>query len=166
MKKTTILVFALLAVVRAFAADDREMLAKHWKTTGEFTVDVANAMPADGWTFKPNPAEMSFGALMAHFVAYNNKAVAAVTGTTAPSAPEKAEDKTAMMEFIKASADYWAGALGKVTPEQLDKLSGPEGRQTSARERLWSAFTHTAHHRGQAEVYLRVKEIVPPPYRF
>jgi uncharacterized damage-inducible protein DinB len=28
------------------------------------------------------------------------------------------------------------------------------------------AFTHTAHTRGQAEVYLRVKGIKPPDYRF
>jgi uncharacterized damage-inducible protein DinB len=38
--------------------------------------------------------------------------------------------------------------------------------QILRRERLWSYFTHTAHHRGQAEVYPRVKNIKPPPYRF
>ena len=27
-------------------------------------------------------------------------------------------------------------------------------------------ITHTAHHRGQAEVYLRVKGIKPPAYTF
>jgi uncharacterized damage-inducible protein DinB len=166
MQKLTLLVALLLVAVCAFAADDREMTAKHWKTTGEFTIAVADAMPADAWTFKPNPAEMSFGALMAHFVAYNNGAVAAVTGSTAPKTPEKTEDKAAMMEFTKASAAFWDTALAGVTPEQLDKMSGREGRQTSGRERLWGAFTHTAHHRGQAEVYLRVKGITPPPYRF
>jgi uncharacterized damage-inducible protein DinB len=45
-------------------------------------------------------------------------------------------------------------------------MAGPEGRQSTVREQLWAAFTHTAHHRGQAEVYLRVKNIKPPGYRF
>jgi uncharacterized damage-inducible protein DinB len=36
----------------------------------------------------------------------------------------------------------------------------------SGRERLWAYFTHTAHHRGQAEVYLRVNGIKPPDYQF
>jgi hypothetical protein len=31
---------------------------------------------------------------------------------------------------------------------------------------LWYAFTHTAHHRAQAEVYLRLKNIKPPSWRF
>ncbi len=166
MKKLTLLVALLLVVACASAADDREMIAKHWKTTGEFTIAVADAMPADAWNFKPNPAEMSFGALMAHFVGYNNSNVAAVTGTKGPETPKTTEDKAVMMEFLKASAAYWDKALGAVTVEQLDKMSGRQGREMSGRERLWAAFTHTAHHRGQAEVYLRVKDITPPGYRF
>jgi uncharacterized damage-inducible protein DinB len=45
-------------------------------------------------------------------------------------------------------------------------MTGPDGHQMSGRERLWAYFTHTAHHRGQAEVYLRVNGIKPPDYRF
>jgi uncharacterized damage-inducible protein DinB len=33
-------------------------------------------------------------------------------------------------------------------------------------EWLWAYFTHTAHHRGQLEVYLRLKGIKPPDYEF
>jgi uncharacterized damage-inducible protein DinB len=37
---------------------------------------------------------------------------------------------------------------------------------TSVTKTLWYTFTHMAHHRGQAEVYLRVKNIKPPAWRF
>jgi uncharacterized damage-inducible protein DinB len=30
---------------------------------------------------------------------------------------------------------------------------------------LLAMFVHVAHHRGQAEIYLRDNGIVPPPYR-
>jgi uncharacterized damage-inducible protein DinB len=53
-----------------------------------------------------------------------------------------------------------------MSPEKLSAMVGPEGRQMTAFEALWSYFTHTAHHRGQAEVYLRVKGIKPPDYVF
>ena len=48
-----------------------------------------------------------------------------------------------------------------MTLEQLDKIVGPPARNLTGYEWLWSYFTHTAHHRGQAEVYLRVKGISP-----
>ena len=53
-----------------------------------------------------------------------------------------------------------------MTPEKLDAVVGPENRKMTGFEWLWSYFTHTAHHRGQVEVYLRVKGIQPPRYVF
>jgi uncharacterized damage-inducible protein DinB len=47
-----------------------------------------------------------------------------------------------------------------------DKVVGPPNRNLTGVEWLWSYFTHTAHHRGQAEVYLRLKGIKPPAYTF
>jgi uncharacterized damage-inducible protein DinB len=53
-----------------------------------------------------------------------------------------------------------------MTPEKLDTVLGPPQRNLTGFEWLWSYFTHTAHHRGQAEVYMRVKGIKPPDYKF
>ncbi len=33
-------------------------------------------------------------------------------------------------------------------------------------ELFWGGFTHAAHHRGSADVYLRLKGIKPPEYKF
>jgi hypothetical protein len=43
---------------------------------------------------------------------------------------------------------------------------GTPARNLTGGEWLWAYFTHTAHHRGQAEVYLRLKGIRPPDYDF
>jgi len=49
-----------------------------------------------------------------------------------------------------------------MTPAQFDRmLNIGEGRQATGIEVLCWAFTDTAHHRGQAEVYMRVKNIKP-----
>jgi uncharacterized damage-inducible protein DinB len=52
-----------------------------------------------------------------------------------------------------------------MTEEQLSRVhNSPDGR-LPGREVLLAFFVHVAHHRGQAEVYLRDKGIKPPSYR-
>ena len=115
---------------------------------------------------------MSFGKVMAHIALANNRAFATVSGLKAPETPEKIAaaykdpkggvfDKEATVQFLRDSFDFCTKALAEITPEKLDAMTGP----MSGRERLWAYFTHTAHHRGQAEVYLRMKNIKPPDYR-
>ena len=40
-----------------FGGDDSAMFAKHWQTSREFTLAVADAMPAADYNFKPNEAK-------------------------------------------------------------------------------------------------------------
>jgi uncharacterized damage-inducible protein DinB len=55
--------------------------------------------------------------------------------------------------------------ISSLSEEQLRKThSSPDG-QLPGREVLLAMFIHVAHHRGQAEIYLRDKGIKPPPYR-
>ena len=75
-------------------------------------------------------------------------------------------DRATAIQFLSDSFSFCSSAVNGMSPEKLSAMVGPEGRQMSAFEALWSYFTHTAHHRGQAEVYLRVKGIKPPDYVF
>src|SRR5580658_3595925 len=65
----------------------KDSLAKHWKTSGEFTIAVADTMPAEDYNFRPNPVEMSFGALMAHIAIANEGACANASGLPRPDLP-------------------------------------------------------------------------------
>jgi uncharacterized damage-inducible protein DinB len=173
-KLITILAMAATAFAQTTVKD---AMAKHWKTSGEFTIAVANAMPADGYTFRPNPEEMSFGQLMAHIAGVNLNACSNASGLTKPAlAPKIAEwakdpqkvdvDKDTAVQFLGDSFDFCNKAVAAMTPERLDTVVGPPNRNLTGYEWLWAYFTHTAHHRGQAEVYLRVKGIKPPGYKF
>lgn len=173
MQKLTILAAALAIAAPIFAADEGAMFAKHWQTSRDFTLAVAQAMPAADYNFKPNEAEMSFGKVMVHIALANNRAFAAVSGLKVPDPPEKIMaaykdpkggvfEKEATVQFLRDSFDFCTKALAEITPEKLDAMTG----SMSGRERLWAYFTHTAHHRGQAEVYLRMKNIKPPDYEF
>jgi len=63
------------------------------------------------------------------------------------------------LSINKEESSFWQD-----TPYRM--LDIGEGRQATGIEVLCWAFTDTAHHRGQAEVYLRVKNIKPPRYVF
>ncbi len=172
MQRLTILAAALAFAAPIFAAGEPGIFTKHWETSRDFTMAVANAMPAADYNFKPNPDEMSFGKLMVHIALANNRAFATVSGQKAPEVPEKIAaaykdpkgmfDKEDTVKFLADSFDFCLKTLAQVTPEQDSAVTGG----MNGHERLWAYFTHTAHHRGQAEVYLRLKNIKPPDYKF
>lgn len=156
---------AALAAAPVFAADFGQEFAKHWVSAKELTVAVAEAMPAESYTFKPNPEEMSFGEQIAHIGAANLGYCGRMGGAkpTMANKPESME-KAAIVKFVGETFDYCATTVGGI--KDFDKQMGPEGKQIGVREVMLGAFTHMAHHRGQAEVYLRVKGVKPPSYKF
>lgn len=153
----------------------KDALVKHWKESGSFTIAVAKAMPAGDYGFSPSAEEMSFGQLMVHIGQANLGACALASGMPRMTVPEKIAqgvkenkkdvDKDLAVQFLADSFKFCNDAVGSMTPEKLDAVAGTTRKMTGF-EWLWSYFTHTAHHRGQAEVYLRVKGIKPPAYVF
>jgi hypothetical protein len=153
----------------------KDALVKHWKTSGDFTVAVAKLMPADSYGFKPVPDELTFGQVLIQVARANLGACAFASGNKRPDvAPavveeesgKQAPDKDAIVQFLSSSFDFCNQAVAGMTPEKLDAVVGPPNRKMTGYEWLWAYFTHTAHHRGQLEVYLRLKGIKPPDYEF
>jgi len=155
----------------------KDTIIQHWKSTAQLTIAVANAMPADSYNFRPNPEEMSFGEVMAHIGAANAGACAVASGQPRMQLPEKLAawskdpqkidvDRETAVKYLTDTFDFCQKAIASIAPDHYDVVVGPPQRNMTAFEWLWSYFTHTAHHRGQAEVYLRVKGITPPTYTF
>jgi uncharacterized damage-inducible protein DinB len=145
-----------------------------WKISKQFTLDVANAMPADSYNFKPNPDEMTFAEQLAHIAVGNAFRFQQITGIPAPFDPDPSKttplDKQSVTIMLAQSFDYVIGVLPQITPEQLKRTwhipswkprTDPDGRAM-----ILNMLIHTAHHRAQCEVYLRVKGIKPPDYTF
>lgn len=138
--------------------------AKHFGALGALAVAVAQAMPAEQYAFRPDPGSMTFGDLISHIAATNYQFCAGLKDSDTPSLPS-ASGKDATVQFLKGSFDYCSGVIPGLTDAQLAAVhNSPDGR-LPGREVLLAMFVHVAHHRGQAEVYLRDKGIKPPPYR-
>jgi hypothetical protein len=170
-----VVTFVALVVPALAQTTIKDALVKHWKTSADFTIAVAKLMPAEDYGFKPVPEELSFGQVVLQVAGANLNACANASGTKYPEIPDKIMqavrgkgevDKDSIVRFLTGSFDFCNQAVGSMTPDKLDAVAGSGNRKMTGFEWLWSYFTHTAHHRGQLEVYLRLKGITPPTYVF
>lgn len=138
--------------------------AKHFGALKSLSVAVAEAMPTAHWDFRPHPESMNFGMLMSHIATTNYQFCAGLKDMEAPQL-SKANDRDAVIKFLSDSFGYCSGVIDNLTDQQLAAThSTPDGRLTG-RETLLALYIHVAHHRGQAEIYLRDNGIKPPGYR-
>jgi len=162
-------VYAVLVGVPLVAAenDSKATFLKHWQVAKKFTLEVAESMPAESWGFKPNPEEMSFGQVMNHIANDNTMMCARVARSKPiPRIPETS-DKLPTVKFLVESFDKCAREIDALSPEQWDmEVYKYQGQPIPAHEALLYTYTHMAHHRGQAEVYLRLKNIKQPEWQF
>lgn len=174
-----LVVLGLAAAASAHAATVNSVLdmtefTHDWQISKQFTIDVASAMPAELYSFKPNPEEMTFGEQMVHIAGSNVFRFNQITGIQPPfpfdPARPPASDKQSVLRMLDQSFDYVIRVLPQITPEQLKRtwhVPSWKGRpDPDGRAMILNMFVHTAHHRAQCDVYLRAKGIKPPDYEF
>lgn len=166
MRNLLISVVAIFLLAHHSFASAAAEYDKHFAALSQLSVAVAQAMPADEYSFRPHPESMTFGELMNHIASTNFAFCAGLNDSKAPSsAAPAANDKEAVVKYLSDSFSYCAGIIPKLSAAQLDAVhDSPDGR-LPGREVLLAMYVHVAHHRGQAEIYLRDKGIRPPRYR-
>jgi uncharacterized damage-inducible protein DinB len=145
-----------------------------WEISKQFTLEVAKAMPAEFYDFRPNPEEMTFGEQMIHIAGGNVFRFKQITGLPTPfefdPGHPPASTRESTLKLLEQSFDYVLAVLPQITTEQLKRTwhipSWKERPDPEGRAMLLNMLVHTAHHRAQCEVYLRVKGIKPPDYVF
>jgi uncharacterized damage-inducible protein DinB len=174
MRKT--ILFLLLAIgasaqpAKFLPIDD---FVRDWKISKQFTIAVAEKMPAEYYEFKATPEEMTFGDQMVHLSGSLLFIFAKIAGEPPQytGRPEKITKQEAL-KWLNQGFDYVIKILPKLTDEQLSKASfqvnfdGRPAPEINGRDMVMNMFIHVAHHRAQCEVYLRLKGITPPVYTF
>jgi uncharacterized damage-inducible protein DinB len=137
---------------------------KHFGALGTMSVAVARTMPAEQYTFSPDPGSMTFGELISHIATTNYQFCAGLKDAATPALPAPS-DKEGIVKFLSDSFEYCSDIISSLSDDRLAAShNSPDGR-LPGREVLLAMYIHVAHHRGQAEIYLRDKGIQPPPYR-
>jgi uncharacterized damage-inducible protein DinB len=146
-----------------------ESFEGRWSAARDLAVAVADAMPAESYDFKPVPAEMSFGEQILHIAEANYGKCAVIADVKSPYAGpgEGAKiEKAAAVRDLAASFDYCTKILQEFDATKLFQMRAWGPGRFSTMDMMLGLMVHMAHHRGQAEVYLRSKGITPPKYKW
>ena len=163
---TLLLGAALVLPVFTQEAGMPPQLVDHWKTSKKYVLALAEQMPAADYSFKPNPAEMSFGEQMAHIAGSNSYFFATLSGQKDPLGKPANFEKATVIKMLNDSYDFVISAMGTIQHDTMMKTFDGEGGKMTGMEMMLLAIDHTAHHRGQCIVYLRAKNIKPTDYQF
>ena len=142
------------------------MIGDHWKTSKKYMVALAEQMPAEDYSFKPNAAEMTFGEQMAHIATANAHFFSVLSGQKSPIGKPANFEKATVLKMLNDSYDFCISTLATLDHERMFQTFDVHGGKMTGVELLLLATDHTAHHRGQAIVYLRAKNIKPADYQF
>jgi uncharacterized damage-inducible protein DinB len=128
---------------------------------------LAEAVPADKYSWRPAEGVRSIGEVYAHIVAANY-GIARAFGTQPPagidpkSITATAGDKAKDVQGLKDSFAHFRQAILALSDADNDKPMKMFGRQTTQRGAFIMVTGHTGEHLGQSIAYARTNGIVPP----
>lgn len=169
MKKLSLLLTLLVITAghSVYAQFTQAEMVKEWQRAKAYTKEYLDAMPADGYTFKPTPEIRSFAQQMLHLADGNYFFAATASGKVSPLGKASAEKtveqtKEATTKTVMDSYDFVISALEGMTTAQMQENAKAEGHEITKAGIFGKAFEHQTHHRGQTVIYLRLKGVVPP----
>jgi hypothetical protein len=128
-------------------------------------VAAAEEMPADKYSFKATPEQMTFGHLTLHISGGNYLFCSKIGGVAAPELPKLSETdpKAKLVERMKSSFDFCATALAKLDDSNLGEMLPLFGERKASRAMtiLMLAGSWGDHYSLQA-TYLRLNGHLPP----
>jgi hypothetical protein len=132
---------------------------------GSNFIAAAEEMPAGRYGFKPTPAQMSFGDVIAHMSAGNDALCSSIGGLAAPKRSEVAAGapKEKLVARLRETFQFCESALAKVSDARLgEKVPYFGDREISRAEAMVAAAEEWASHYSQLAVYLRLNGLLPP----
>jgi DinB superfamily len=139
----------------------RDMLPGRQKNT----VAAVEAMPADKFSYKPTPDQMTFGHLVGHMVGSNYMFCSKAAGVPAPKVEgvNDTDSKDKLVSVLKDSFQFCSEALTKMDDSKLGEATeGFGGKQVT---RAWFALvlaSSWADHYAETAMYLRLNGVTPP----
>jgi uncharacterized damage-inducible protein DinB len=128
---------------------------------------LAQAVPAEKYTWRPAEGVRSIGEVYNHIVAANY-GIARALGTPPPAGFDpkaimaNSGDKGKTVQALKDSFAHFRQAVISVSDADLDKPLKMFGQQTTYRGAFIMITGHTGEHLGQSIAYARMNGIVPP----
>lgn len=170
--KTAVLAPLALPVPSTASTLVQSDLQAAWLRSQTYMLEIAQAMPAADYGFRPTPEIRSFGEQMLHTAQGINGFAARLHDEQPLPLSTFASDgqtKQEIIDLLTTALKYGQAGLERLSPERFGNSIPWGGRlYTAPTLSLYGVahvmFDHTTHHRAQSIIYLRLKGITPPPY--
>ena len=132
--------------------------------SGKNLIAAAEAMPADKYTFKPTPAQMSFADIMVHLAQGNDYLCGVIGGAKAPTRTPVAAsaNKEALLARLKETFAFCDQSLASLDDAKLSTETNMFGKNRSLAEIEILTVGDWADHYSQFANYMRINGLVPP----
>lgn len=138
-----------------------------WRYVSRLLVSIADAIPADKYSWRPEPGVRSVSEVLMH-IAQSNYYLLSVTGPKMP--PELASNdvekritsKREVMSYLRRSLDAVRTARGQLGPDDLQRNVKIYGKAVKVDGMYLRIICHDNEHMGQLIAYARINGIVPP----
>lgn len=148
--------------------------AQKWENATDYTLDMAEAIAAEDYNYRPTPEQLSFQEQLLHtasnmiwlshqYLGYTEEGFDLSAKREAYKKADYSREET--ITELKWALDFAASAVESFDPKDLeDKVEFFAGPM-SKRQIFQLMNDHHTHHRGQLIVYLRLLGETPPRYR-
>jgi hypothetical protein len=129
------------------------------------TIAAVEEMPADKFSYKPTPGQITFGHLVVHMIRANYGLCALVSGAKRQAPPDlKDEDpKDTLVPALKASFDYCTQALAPMDDSRYgEQVPFIGGKMVSRGFMVITMAEDYGDHYSMAAMYLRLNGLIPP----
>ena len=143
-------------------------LRGQFEASAEKLVALAEAMPAESYSWQPMEGVYTVAAAYMHVARYNYMYPDLYLGVDAPagvdygSLEERVTTKDEAVLILAASMDHVRGILDAMSDAELAKPTELYGREVESWAVLLQLLTHMNEHLGQAIAYARMNRVVPP----
>lgn len=140
-----------------------------WEEAISHCLEVAEAMPAESYSYRPTEVSKTFGEQMVHIAASTKLLTQRyVLGMEVkPNTPDASKmDKDEIIALLVDNLDYTKGIIQTISQEKLDETCTMyhSGNVVSRAFALFYVQDHLANHRAKSNLYLRINGIDPPEY--
>jgi uncharacterized damage-inducible protein DinB len=163
----TLLLFLLLTAATAHAENEGlwEGYDGEWSVVSRQLIALAEATPADKYSWRPGPGVRSTGEVYMH-IAIANFYLLSVTGAKEPKVSVDMEktvtSKADVIDWLKRSLDAVATAHAHLKPGDLERKVSIYGKTVTVDGMYLRIIVHDNEHMGQLIAYARINGIVPP----
>jgi len=162
---STVALSFLPALAAAQAAPLASAFRDSEKEMGKNLMASADLMPDDKYTFKPTPAQMSFGDIVVHLIQGNDFLCGGIGGMKAPSRSKIAvtDGKPALVARLRETFQFCDQALAGLDDSKLSEALPMFGGKTMPRAAVeLLTVGDWADHYSQMAIYLRLNNVLPP----